>query len=158
MGEVQRREVRINRLTSEAERLQTRIAALDSAMALFDSRVDPQAGGTVKAIGDRYEGRGGLRRFLLAQVADAGAQGIDTVTLTIRAASRFGIVIDSMKDRNTYRDTIGWALRDFRRKGTMENATTSRGGHTASTWRLKRQTSIHELAVKALTLNSSSHG
>lgn len=39
LGEVQRRESRIRWLTTEAPDLNGRIAALDSAMALFDSRV-----------------------------------------------------------------------------------------------------------------------
>jgi hypothetical protein len=158
VGEVRRRETRIQRLSCEAAHLHGRISALDSAMALFDARVDPRAGGTVNAIGDRYGGQGGLTRFLLAQVTQAGAQGTDTVTLTVRAAACFGIVLDSIADRNTYRDTISWTLRDLRRKGIIENGVVSRGGHTPSTWRLKCQTSLQDLVAKAKTIEGSGHG
>ena len=157
LGEVQRRETRIACLTAEAQSLRSKIAALDAAMALFDSRVDPRAGGTVKGFSEKYGGRGGLQRFLLAQVAAAGAQGTDTVTLTIQAAARFGVVIGSIKERNTYRDTVSWTLRDLRRKGIVENGVVSRGGHTPSTWRMKSQPGLQDLAARAKGIHELGH-
>lgn len=157
VGEVQRRETRITRLTAEAEHLRSNIAALDVAMALFDSRLDPRAGGAVKGFAGKYGDRGGLQRFLLAQVAAAGAQGVDTVTLTIQAASRFFVVIDSVQDRNTYRDTVSWTLRDLRRRGVLENGFVSRGGHTPSTWRMKSQSSLEALVAKAKGIHELGH-
>lgn len=72
LGEVQQREIRIQRLSAEVEQARGKIAALDTAMALFDSRVNPGAGGVINGIAEKYGGRGGLQRFLLAQVAAAG--------------------------------------------------------------------------------------
>jgi hypothetical protein len=157
LGEVQRRESRIQRLTAEAGDLNVRIAALDSAMALFDARVDPQAGGSVRATSERYEGRGGLLRFLMAQLCEASPQGVDTVTLTLRAASLFAVEISSMKDRNVYRDTVGWTLRHLRTTGVIENGYVFRGGHRPSTWRMKSQLSLTSLTAQVEAANESPH-
>lgn len=134
-GEVQRRQERIATLQKEVGQYFQKIAALDSAMALVDHRVNPAALGAVKATAERYEGWGGLTRFIESEICTAGTAGIDSVQLTLRAACRFSILLESTRDQSRYRDSVTWILRDLRKKGVIENVYISRGGHKPSIWR-----------------------
>lgn len=149
-GEVLRRQERISALQTEVDQFSQKIAALDSAMALADTRVNPAALGTVTATAERYGGWGGLTEFLESEIRTAGNAGIDTIQLTLRAACRFSIPLVALRDRSRYSDTITWTLRALRKKGVIENSLVSRGGHTPSVWRLK-----HELASFDELLNQS---
>ena len=157
-GEVSRREVHIGRLTAEVRQFEQKIASLDAAMALFEPRLNPEAAGIVRGTRERYGKRGGLAQFILEQVKEAGDAGVDTVTLTVRAAAKFGVHIAAREDLSRYRDSITWILRNLRRKGTIENKTVSRGGHTPSTWRMKRTTSLQALAAQAKALQGARDG
>ena len=138
-GEVLRRQERISALQTEVGQFSQKIAALDSAMALADTRVNPAALGAVKATAERYGGWGGLTQFLEAEVRAAGITGIDTVQLTLRAACKFSIPLDALQDRSRYSDTLTWTLRALRKKGVIENSCVSRGGHTPSVWRTRQK-------------------
>lgn len=148
-GELQWRQSVVKALLTEIGDLRTRIEALDSAMALFDDRVDPAAAGTVRATKERYGSRGGLRRFLLEDLQQAGTGGRDTATLTIRAAAKFQVPIHTTEDRRRYMDAILWTLRDLRSKGEVEKAYVSKGGRSSSIWCLARTTSLDDLRKQA---------
>lgn len=143
-GEVLRRQERIAALQRESDQFSQKIAALDSALALADARVNPEALGAVKATAERYEGWGGLTRFLVSEIRAAGEAGIDTTELARRAACRFGVPVESRQDLSRYRDSITWTLRDLRKKRLIENVYVSRGGHKPSVWRERTEAGLFE--------------
>ena len=65
--EVARRERDIRALLAECSEMRRRIQGLDTTMAMFASRLDPAAGGTVHAITGKYERHCGLSTFLKTQ-------------------------------------------------------------------------------------------
>jgi hypothetical protein len=138
-GEVQRRQERISELQVEVGQYFEKIAALDSAMALADDRINPKALGAVKATAERYGGWGGLTRFLEAEIRAAGAAGIDTHQLALRAACKFAIPLDGPRDLGRYKDTISWILRVLRKRRVIETTYFSRGGHKPSIWRQRER-------------------
>jgi hypothetical protein len=83
-GEVQRLQELINPFQAEIDEYAQKIAALDAAMELAESRINPGALGCVRAHSKQYGGRGGLTQFLQSEVFAAGDAGIDTVKLTGR--------------------------------------------------------------------------
>jgi hypothetical protein len=97
-GEVQRRQDRIAALQIELDQFFQKIAALDGAMALADDRFNPGALGAVKATAERYGGWGGLTEFLKSEIRAAGANGIDSVQMTLRAACKFSIPLEATQD------------------------------------------------------------
>lgn len=85
-GEVDRRDEVIRRLQGERTAFVERIKSLDATMALIDSRLNPAAGGMVRATAGRYGPRGGLIRFVLAQLVAAGPAGLDSRSIRERAS------------------------------------------------------------------------
>ncbi len=145
-GEVERRQERIAALQLEVDQHSRKIDALDSAMALADDRINPKALGAVKATSERYGGRGGLTKFLESEVRAAGAAGIDSTQLTLRAACRFDIPLDGPSDFNRYRDTVGWTLRALRERRAIEPIYLSLVGDKPAIWRHReRHDSFEEL-------------
>ncbi len=138
-GEVQRRQERISALQLEVEQYFEKITALDSAMALTDDRINPEALGAVKATAERYGGWGGLTQFLDAEIRAAGPTGIDSNQLTLRAACKFAIPLDGSKDFGRYKDTVGWILRMLRKRRVIESVYASRGGHKPAIWRQREK-------------------
>ena len=158
-GEVQRRQERIAALQAELDQYSQKIAALDSAIALTDDRVNPEALGAVKATSERYGGWGGLTEFLEAEIRAAGYGGIDSVQLTLRAACKFSIPLEALQERSRYRDTVTWALRALRKKGVIENSYVSRGGHKPSVWRERTDDGLFgELLRQRDNIEGNSHG
>lgn len=149
VGEIQRRRERIARLEAEVAELQSKAGAFDMALELVDERVEPSAGGAVRATAERYGQRGALIHFIRDQVVSAGEAGIDTVSLCLRVIARFSIPVDTQADVNRYRDTVSWCLRRLTERGILERAFHSRGGHVPSVWRAKRGPSLADLAERA---------
>lgn len=158
-GEVQRREQRIAAIQREVAQYTEKIAALDSAMALVDDRVNPEALGAMKCTAERYEGYGGLTKFLISEIFAAGVVGIDSVQLTLRAACRFEVPLESSRDIARYRKTVGWTLRALRKKGEIQNLFFSRGGHKPSVWKCRnKQDSFEELLRQSDALERLKNG
>lgn len=134
-GEVARRDEAIQRLRDERELLCERIRALDSTMGMFAPQLDPEAGGTVRAIAGRYGPRGGLSAFVLNQVLAAGPVGIDSKTIRERAGVHFKVPFDTASQQQRFKDTVGWTLRDLFQRKLVEVASDSRGGHRPKVWR-----------------------
>jgi hypothetical protein len=147
-GEAQRRQERIAALQLELDQYNQKIAALDSAMALTDDQVNPEALGAVKATSERYGGWGGLTQFLEAEVQAAGVAGIDTVQLTLRAACKFSIPLESSGDLRRYGYTVRYALRELRSKRVIENLEFRTGGHKPSTWKSRGKTDSFDELLK----------
>jgi hypothetical protein len=144
-GEVHQRERSMRALGQELASLAQRIESLDTTMALFDTRLNPQAGGTVRAIAGKYGRYGGLTEFLQQQLGKAGAEGLDTKTLTERAASYFVIDLGVTGSWKRFKDTVLWTLRNLSRKGLVGVQVVSRGGHTPQRWRSTQRVQIADL-------------
>ena len=149
-GEVLRREKRVQQLTTELSELRGQVKALDTAMALFEPRLDPGAGGVVHATTVRYGSHGGLTRFLLTQVQEAGPTGVDATQLAIRAASKFGVDIASWQDLRTYQQTVGWALRALKKRRLVEVVLPIRRGPYPLTWRVPSQITLEDMTADYL--------
>lgn len=155
-GEVLRRQERIASLQAELNQYSQKVAALDSALALADDRVNPEALGAVKATSERYGGWGGLTQFLESEIRAAGITSIDTVQLTLRAACKFSIPLESSGDLRRYGYTVRWALRELRKKGTIENIEFRSGGQKPSTWRTREKfDSVEELLRQSAAIEGA---
>lgn len=137
-------ECSLSELQHEMEGFATRIAALDSAISMVDVRVNPSALGSVKATSERYGGRGLLIQYLESEVRAAGTEGVDTVQLTRRAASTFGIPIEHPVDLRLYSHTIRSTLRDLRIKGLIENDYVSQKDRKPSIWRVRTDAGLFD--------------
>lgn len=135
-GEVDRRDEVIRRLQGERTAFVERIKSLDATMALFDSRLDPAAGGMVRATAGRYGPRGGLIRFVLEQLVAAGPAGLDSRSIRERASVHFNVQVDTAAQRDSFRDTVGWTLRDLFQRKLIEVVSDSRGGRRPKVWRI----------------------
>jgi hypothetical protein len=133
-GRGQRHQEQIAALLVEVERCSQKVAALDSAIALADSRVNPSALGCVNAHTAKYGGRGGLTSFIESEVYAAGTTGISTGKLTLLAASRFDIHIAKPDDLNNYRYTVRNRLRALRGRGVIDSQPTISGGRKSTIW------------------------
>lgn len=149
-GEVLRRRERIGRLEDEIADLEAKMAALDEAMQLADSRVDPTAAGVVRATSGRYRGRGSLTNYVLDQIVAAGDAGIDTLTLCLMAMSYFEVPAESKADFLKFRAfSIGDALQRLARRGVIEHAPRPAGGTAPAVWFVKRDETLEQLASRA---------
>lgn len=147
-GEVLRRERDIRALLAERSEMRRRIQALDATMAMFAPRLDPAAGGTVRAITGKYETYGGLSAFLKAQLQAAGHAGVDTRALLERAVVRFCVDLNPPGARKRFKDTLLWMLRDLERKRFAEVAVDSMGGHKPKVWRVVQETRFQDLLAQ----------
>lgn len=144
-GEVARRERDIRALLEERSAMKRRIQALDTTMEMFAPRLDPAAGGTVRAITGKYERHGGLSDFLKTQLQSAGRAGVDTVTLLERAVVRFGVDLNPPGARKRFKDTLLWTLRNLERSRLAEVAVDSRGGRRPKVWRCAKPTRFQDV-------------
>ena len=150
VGEVLRRRESIARLVEEIADLEAKMTALDEAMRLADSRVDPAAAGVVRAISGRYHGRGSFTKFVRDQILDAGDAGVDTLALCLRAMSYFDVPADSELDVRRFRtSSLRDALRRLLGQGVIERAPRRRGGTAPTVWLAKREESLAQLARRA---------
>lgn len=148
-GEVLKRRERIGRLGDEIADLEAKIAALDEAMQLADSRVDPTAAGVVRATSGRYRGRGSLTNYVLDQIVAAGDAGIDTLALCLMAMSYFEVPAESKADFLKFRAfSIGDALQRLARRGVIEHAPRPAGGTAPAVWFVKRYETLEQLASR----------
>ena len=146
-GEVARRREHIVRLQDEIAGLEARMAALDETMQLVDSRVDPAAGGVVRATSSRYHGRGSLTAFIRDQILAAGSKGIDTLTLCSLTMAHFEVPVVSKADVLRFRAvTIKDALIRLTRQGVIERAPRRHGGRTPAVWYPTRDKPLAQLA------------
>lgn len=147
-GEVHRRQERLVEIQAELTSLHQKIASFDMALGMVDSRVNPAAAGTIRGTAERYGGKGGLTRFLLALVQDAGPEGIDTRQLTLCAAGHFDVLVASKADLARYRKgSISFALRALRSKGTLES--TNGNNARPGVWRMHaHQTAFGDLLLQ----------
>ncbi|MGH6639164.1 MAG: hypothetical protein ACREBY_11270 [Polaromonas sp.] len=144
-GEAQRINRQIQALQGLLPPLTEKLLALDSAMALFDARVRPDAAGVVLAH-DKYGERGALIKRVEFEIRAAGASGVDTLTLANRIAVYFGFAFETKKEFTKFcQDTVGSTVRDLKNKGSIEALFASRGGHVPSVWRAKKALSVLDL-------------
>jgi hypothetical protein len=147
-GEVALRQRTIDALQAEQGRFTQRIRALDEVMAMFSPQLNPGAAGVVRAIKGKYGPRGGLLAFVLEQLWEAGALGVDTRALTERAAVKFGVALDSPAARKRFKDTMLWTLRYQLDKGVIEVVHDSRGGHVPKVWRIAQVSGFQALLAE----------
>lgn len=149
-GEVLRRRESIARLVEEIADLEAKVAALDEAMQLADSRINPAAAGVVRATSGRYHGRGSFTKFVRDQIVSAGDAGVDTLALCLRAMSYFDIPADSELDVRRFRNSsLRDALRRLLSQGVIERAPRRHGGPTPTVWLAKRDEGLDQLARRA---------
>ncbi len=146
-GEIHTRERSIARYQAELVDLRDKVAALDRTLALTDARVNPAAGGVVRATTGRYKGRGSLIAFVRDAVLASGSQGIDTTSLARLVISEFEIPAETGVDVQRYKqNSLKSALRKLSRQGDIELAPRAPGGRTPGVWRPKQGSSLADLA------------
>lgn len=134
-GELRRLHELINPLQAEMEQCAKTMAAMDSAIAQLESRVNPGALGCVNAHSAQYGGRSGLTQFLQSEVFAAGCAGIDTVQLTLKAAQKFEFQIVTPACMERHRKNIRRTLQRLRENGVIESFGPIRMRGKPVTWR-----------------------
>jgi DNA-binding transcriptional ArsR family regulator len=158
-GEIQRRHKRIAALNLQVLNYSEKLAALDEAIALANSHVNPEALGCVKAHSQKYGGRGGLTSFLVSELCAAGNAGISAVDLTRLAAIKFEIEITTTRDLKIYRSTITRRLRALRDTGVIESVSEARGWQESTIWRKRTDDGLFgELLRQRDSIEGNSRG
>ncbi|WNO03975.1 hypothetical protein [Rhodoferax mekongensis] len=158
-GEVHRHQVQIDALVAEVAKYSKKMTALDAAIAIADSRVNAAALGRIKAHRSDYGGRGGLTKFILAEVRAAGSVGLSTENVARLAAKRFDVLRFGTIDRKLYRDTVRTRLRWLQEQGDIESALAIWEGKKVRVWR-KRESfdSFSELLNQRIAIEGARHG
>jgi hypothetical protein len=158
-GEFRRLRDLINPLQAEMEQCAITMAAMDSAIAQLESRVNPGALGCVNAHSKQYGGRGGLRQFLQSEVLAAGNAGIDTVKLTLKAAQRFEFQIVTPACMERHRRNIRRTLLTLQKKGVIESIGPIRVSGKPVIWRKRADDDLFEkLLQQRDSIEGSSRG
>lgn len=148
VGEIERRQERIDRLAAEQRALQEKIDALDVTIARCDERINAAAAGTVRATTHHYSGWGSLKAFLKACILAAGDAGVDTTTLCHRTIAHFNLqqVVTPAEIVVYRRNSLHSALRQLREEGTIEPIPRRQGSADPAVWRPKRPVTLADLA------------
>jgi hypothetical protein len=158
-GELHRRPGQIEALIAEVASYSEKLAALDTAIAIADSRVNASALGCIRAHHKKYGGRGELTKFIFAEVCAAGDDGISTEGIAQLAATRFSVLLFRTEERKNYRETVRTRLRGLQDKGEIESTPSISDGKKVRVWR-KRQSfdSFSELLNQRSAIEGARHG
>lgn len=158
-GEFRRLQELINPLQAEMEQCASTIAAMDSAIAQLDSRINQGAIGCVNAHSQHYGGRGGLMLFLQSEVFAAGDAGIDTLQLLDKATERFDLQIVTPACSERHRRNIRRTLQRLRDKGVIESFGPIGVSGKPVIWRKRTEHGLFEALLRQRgTTEGSRHG
>lgn len=124
------------------------LQALDATIELAHRNVRPDAAGTVCAWSGKYGKRGALKGFIAQALRETSPRALTTVSVVAAAAQYFGLPLETVAERLSFRDTIRQCLRRLRDvEGTVESLHERRLGAPAALWRWKAALTFTDLGA-----------
>lgn len=129
------------------------LRALDTVIATSYPNVNPAAGGSIQAWAGKYGQRGNLKKFLLSQVQRAAPGSLATGALMNTVVDHFGLQLNSVRERNTFRRHLRIQLRAA---AHLVDELPARGPHAVLHWRWRTQPTLTEVA-RQVACHESAH-
>lgn len=135
MGDTVQLERRQTLLAAQLAQLGVMREALDHTIAVLESRVRADAGGTLRRHAPAYGSRGALKRFLVSTVSASTAE-FTLQALTNQAKEHFQLKFVAQEERTQFmRNSLRPQLQRLRRERMLK--VLSAGRNHSSTWRLR---------------------
>jgi hypothetical protein len=149
VGEVEKLQGQQSRLQAKVDALQAKIVALDRTHALMcDRAVHAAEVRSVRTWAQRYGHRGALQDFVLNQLTQAGACGLDVHTLNQRVIAKFEMAFDNPSEVQRFlRNTLRHVLIYLREEGKAEPVHLARTHGAPSVWRVPLLPTLADLAA-----------
>lgn len=129
-----------------------RIEAFDTALALVDARVRPEAAGCVRPWAGRYGERGALIDFLRGALRNAAPEPLSGTQLRLMVLVAFRLDIQTSSELCALKDSINSALRQLRSRHGVVVSESRTGQPTL--WRWKARQTLDDLRALAQAASS----
>ena len=126
-------------------RTANRLDALDRSIGLTYERVDPKAVGTVNVTGQKYGGRGGLKRFLLSLLKSHFPTTLPTPLLLDMVIAEFSLSVVTGEERRSMKQSVYTTLSGCQARGFVERANGAMHVNEAISWRWKATPTLDDL-------------
>lgn len=137
-GDIARREIALQRLAREVDRLKSQLAALDTSIQLVNQSLNPEAVGAIQRHTPEYRQRGALKRFVVQLLQSVALKGVTTRNVVDAAIAHFGLEFSTQAQRIAFTDnTVGRQLRRLQQAGLVEALRSP--GTQRTVWRWKNQ-------------------